>query len=55
MLQFAHAGGRGHFISTLVAVRIDADMPYQPARAMWRVTGRMLGLNAFSLKRNIFQ
>ena len=55
MLQFSNAGARGHFISTLVALRIDADMPYRPARAMWRVTGRMLGLNAFSLKRNIFQ
>ena len=49
-LQFANLGARAHFVSTLVALRIDAEMPYRPARAMCRVTARMLGLNVFSTK-----
>jgi hypothetical protein len=47
-LQFGNALARGRLLSMLVAARVDAQLPYRPARAVGRLTRRMFGLNDFA-------
>jgi hypothetical protein len=42
-LEFANDSARGAFLSMLVAMRLDQQIPYRPAVAIARITTRMFG------------